>query len=102
MATLTSGTDVDVYKVVVGQAELGRSLRLRSRAGDYSTDLKIELLQADGTVVASSPDTTYHEDFRSPPLTAPGDYYVKLSWGRYTTSMWSTYSSRYDLLLNWE
>lgn len=101
-ATLSSATDVDVYKVTVTQAEEGRSLRIRTRPGDYSTDLRVELQLADGTAVMSPVDLSYHEDVRSPPLTAAGDYYVKLSWGRYTTGTWSMYSSRYDLLLNWE
>jgi hypothetical protein len=101
-ATLSSAMDLDFYKVTVGQAEVGRSLRMRSRAGDYSTDVKIELVQGDGTAVMAPVDINYHEDARSPALTMPGDYYVKLSWGRYSTSPWSTYSSRYELLLNWE
>lgn len=101
-ATLSSGTDVDEYKVTVTPAEVGRSLRMRTRSGDYSTDIRLELSLADGTAVMAPVDLNYHEDARSPPLTVAGDYVVKLSWGRYTTSTWTTYSSRYDLLLNWE
>ena len=101
-ATLSSGTDVDEYKVTVTPAEVGRSLRIRTRSGDYSTDLRVELSLEGGTAVMTPVDLNYHEDVRSPPLAVAGDYVVKLSWGRYTTSTWTTYSSRYDLLLNWE
>ena len=102
LATMSSAMDFDYYKVAVGQGELGRALRMRSRQGDYSTDVKIELLAADGSTVMGPVDLAYHEDARSPALTTAGDYYVRLSWGRYTTSPWSTYSSRYELLVNWE
>lgn len=101
-ATLSSATDVDEYKVTVTPAEVGRSLRIRTRSGDYSTDVRVELGLEGGAAVMAPVDLGYHEDVRSPPLTAAGDYVVKLSWGRYTTSTWTTYSSRYDLLLNWE
>jgi len=100
-STIATAMDADFYKVTVTQAEVGRSLRMRTRAPDYSCDTRIELIGPDGTSsLAVSADTTYQEDLRSPVLSAPGDYYVKLTWGRVTT--WSSYYVRYELLLNWE
>ncbi len=100
-STISSAMDVDYYKVTVGPEQAGRSLRMRTRAPDYSCDTRIELFGADGTtLLLVSPDTSYQEDLRSPVM-AEGDYFVKVTWGRYT-SVWSSYYTHYELLLNWE
>ena len=59
-------------------------------------------MRPDGSAVMSPVDVTYQEDARSPALTQPGDYYVRISWGRFSTLGWSVYNSYYDMLLNWE
>jgi hypothetical protein len=100
-ATISSATDVDTYKITVTQAEVGRSLRIRTR-GYYSCDIRVELTLADGTPVMAPVDDAYHENVRTPPLTTAGDYFVKLSWGRYMNSVWYSYATSYELLVNWE
>jgi hypothetical protein len=101
-ATFTSATDVDMFKVVVTDAEVGRHLRVRTRAGYYSCDSKLEVYKPDGSLFAGPLDFNYHEDLRTDALTGPGEWMIKLTWGAYTTSTWASYRSAYELLVNWE
>lgn len=103
-ASLSSATDVDYFKIVVTDAEVGRHLRVRTRygtTGQYSTDSKIDVYRPDGQLFASSPDTTYHEELRTDALSTPGDWLVKVSNGNYYPP-WASYKSMYELLVNWE
>ncbi len=103
-ATFTSGTDLDQFKVTVTDGELGRHLRVRTRygtTGHYSTDSKVEVYTPSGALFASSPDTTYHEELRTPALDATGEWVIKISYGTYYPP-WSTYKANYELLVNWE
>ena len=103
-SSFTSGTDIDLFKVVVTDAELGRHLRVRTRygtTGQYSTDSKIEVLRPDGTVFAASTDLSYHEDLRTDALNVPGDWLVRITYGTYYPP-WTSYKANYELLVNWE
>lgn len=102
-SSFTSGTDVDMYKVVVTDAELGRHLRVRTRAGPngYSTDSKLEVFRPDGALHAGPQDIYYYEDLRTDALTVAGDWIVKISYGTYYPP-WASYKSQYELLVNWE
>lgn len=103
-ATFTSGTDLDFFKVVVTDAELGRHLRVRTRAGttgSYSTDSKVDVFRPDGALFGSSPDTTYHEELRTDALNATGEWLIKISYGNYYPP-WASYKANYELLVNWE
>ena len=103
-SSFTSGTDLDIFKVVVTDAEVGRHLRVRTRTGTtsgYSTDSKVEVLRPDGTLFAGSLDTSYHEELRTDALPTPGEWLVKVSYGTYYPP-WASYKSAYELLVNWE
>ena len=103
-ATLSSATDVDLFKVVVTENEVGRHLRIRTRygtTGSYSTDSKVELLAPNGDLFAGPLDANYHEDLRTPALDVPGDWLVRISNGTFYPP-WTTYKSAYELLVNWE
>jgi len=103
-SSLSSATDVDLFKVVVTENEVGRHLRIRTRygtTGSYNTDSKVELVNPAGDVFAGPLDVNYHEDLRTPALDVPGDWLVRISYGTFYPP-WSTYKSAYELLVNWE
>lgn len=100
----SSGSDVDYFKIVVTEAELGRHLRVRTRAGttgQYSTDSKVEVFRPDGTLFGASADLSYHEDLRTDALTSTGDWSIRVSYGTYYPP-WTTYKANYELVVNWE
>ncbi len=79
-AELGSATDEDWFKITVGGADVGKSLTIRTLAGDPQADTFVEVFGSDGTTpFGTGGDTNYHESLISEPLTPAGDYYVKVS-----------------------
>jgi hypothetical protein len=84
-AALGTLTDVDYFKVTVSAADVGKSVHVKTSAGDVYTDTVVDVFDSTGTNSLGGPssDGSFHEDFTSSPTTAAGDYYVKVYYSTY-------------------
>jgi hypothetical protein len=75
-AKLNSATDEDWIKVT---APGGKKLRVQTAAGDRQADTVVTVFATNGTtVIGTSTDTQYHEDFSTAVLAA-GTFYVRVT-----------------------
>lgn len=78
LGTLDGDGAQDWYRIDVGAADSGKSLRARTTAGEIDTDTELTLFSADCTSTLAGPsDIDYHENLVSPPL-AQGIYFVRV------------------------
>lgn len=93
LPALTAGTlpdqdDVDWFVFTATDEDIGKVVKVKTQPGDPQTDTVVEVFESDCTTsLGQSPDVNYHEQLTSAPITAAGDYYVKVSYSTfgYTT-----------------
>ncbi|PCC68389.1 Quinohemoprotein amine dehydrogenase, alpha subunit domain III [Nannocystis exedens] len=81
LGSLRDATDVDWFVFTVEDADVGKTVHVRTQPGEQTTDTIVEVFAGDCTTSLGgpSPDYAYHEDFTSSPVTTAGDIYVKVS-----------------------
>jgi hypothetical protein len=101
-AQLSSLTDIDFFKVTVGQADVGKRLHISTLPGDDMTDLVVEVLLPDGMTTFIGPvDDSYFEDVLTDPISTPGDYFIKISMSTYVFT-YDASESHYEVLVTLE
>lgn len=96
---LSAVADQDWFKVTVGAAEVGKIFHLTTSPGDAYCDPVVDVQTAMGLSLGGpSDDSGYHEDFKSTPIPAAGDYFVKVSNSTYV-STFNASSSHYTLAI---
>lgn len=94
--SLTNEKDEDWFRITATAADVGKLIHVVTKPGDGNTDTVIEAFGGDCNALDSlggpSADVDYHEDYTSTPITAPGDYWIKVSHSSYPFA-----GSLYDL-----
>lgn len=99
---LSAVADQDWFKVTVGASEVGKSFHVVTSPGDPYTDPVVDVQTAAGVSMGGpSDDSGLHEDFKSTPITAAGDYFIKVFNSTYVTT-YSASSSHYTLAITVE
>jgi Quinohemoprotein amine dehydrogenase, alpha subunit domain III len=96
---LSTSKDEDWFAVTVATADVGKSLRVVTSAGDPVTDTAVDVFKSDGTTSLGGPsaDKDYHENFLSAALPAAGTYYVQV-----TSSFFGSKGQLYNLSISVE
>lgn len=98
-AALSSGTEVDWYKITAVAGDVGKKIRVITAAGDEQTDTVVEIF-GPGGAISDATDDNYHENVVSEAIDAAGTYAVKISYS--TQSTWSATKSKYQLAIRLE
>ncbi len=82
---LSSKTDVDWVSFDVMAADIGQIVRVKTSAGDATTDTVVQVFASNCTTPLGGPsaDMGYHEDLKSTPIVAAGKHFVKVTHAPY-------------------
>lgn len=92
--------DVDYFKVAVGPTDVGKRLRVVSRAGDASVDTMIDVQNPEEMSQGGpSLDNAIYDQFTSTPLPTPGMYFVKVYYSP-QVGLYDVNKSHYQLVVS--
>ena len=92
--------DIDYFKVVIGANDVGKKLRVISRAGDANCDTIVDVQNDLGTSQGGpSADNVIFDQLISAPLPTPGTYFVKVYFSP-QVGLWDENKSHYQLVVS--
>ena len=92
--------DVDYFKVVIGSNDVGKRLRVISRAGDANVDTIVDVQNEMGMSQGGpSADNATYDQLISTPLPTPGTYFIKLYFSP-QVGLWDENKSHYQLVVS--
>jgi hypothetical protein len=92
--------DVDYFKVSVGPTDVGKKLRVVSRAGDASVDTIVDVQNsAEMSQGGPSLDNLIYDQLTSTPLPTPGTYFIKVYYSP-QVGLYDVNKSHYQLVVS--
>lgn len=90
-ASLTDDLDADWFAITVAAGDVGKSIFVKTLAGDADTDTYVTVYDPSDSVFAEGDDLDYHETVLTPAITDAGTYYIAVEASTYASLIGHNY-----------